>query len=62
MLGIFILHTFLLSYWLSDEARGIIKKPVNSRRLNFEKRNVMPVLKVDSNGQKPINTSALLRQ
>jgi hypothetical protein len=62
MLSILVIHTFTLSYWLSNESKGLSKKTENTTKLNFDKRNVIPVLKVDSNGRKSLNSSSSLRQ
>ena len=62
MLGILVLHTFTLTYWLSNESSVKSRKTENSSRLNFKKNDIMPALKVDSNLKKSLNTSASLRQ
>lgn len=60
MLGILVVHTFTLSYWLSNETQQKLNR--TESRLNFESRNTNTVLKADTNVQKSINSSASLRQ
>ena len=61
MLSILVVHTFTLTYWLSNESKGLSQKSNVSSKLNFEKKDVLPVLKVDSNYKKSLNTSVSIR-
>ena len=62
MLSILMLHTFTLTYWLSNESKGLSQKSTVNSKLNFEKKDVLPVLKVDSNYKKSLNTAVSIRQ
>ena len=61
MFSILVVHTFTLSYWLSNESKELSQKSGRSSKLNFEKKAVFPVLKADSAYQKFLNTSAVVR-
>ena len=61
MFSILVVHTFTLSYWLSNESEGLSQKSDVSSKLNFEKQNFLPVIKVDSNYIKSLNTSVSIR-
>ena len=61
MFSILVVHTFTLSYWLSNESEGLSQKSDVSSKLNFEKQDFLPVLKVDSNYIKSLNTSVSVR-
>lgn len=63
MFSILVVHTFTLSYWLSNESKELSQKSSGrSSKLNLEKKDVLPVLKVDSNYKKSLNTSVSIRQ
>ena len=61
MFSILVVHTFTLSYWLSNESKELSQKSDTSIKLNFEKKEIFPVLKSDSVYQKFLNTSAVVR-
>ena len=61
MFSILVVHTFTLSYWLSNEPKELSQKSDRSSKLNFEKKEISPVLKSDSVYQKFLNTSAVVR-
>lgn len=60
MLSILVVHTFILSYWLSNETQQKLNR--TERRLNFDKTNINSVLKVDSNVNKATNSTVSFRQ
>ena len=62
MFSILVVHTFTLTYWLSNESKELSQKSDVSSKLNFEKKDVLRVLKVDSNYEKSLNTSISIRQ
>ena len=61
MFSILVVHTFTLSYWLSNESEGLSQKSDVRSKLNFEKQNFLPVIKVDSNYIKSLHTSVSIR-
>ena len=61
MFSILVVHTFTLSYWLSNESEGLSQKSDVSSKLNFEKQDFLPVIKVESNYIKSLNTSVSIR-